>query len=129
MRALISFGFPIDVSDQEDGRRFNDMMDDWGWQRGTVVDFQNLVRDTFEAFAEGPKYQSSGLRVSLYSELLLQNQFMEYLDHDTMFVFYSMVFVLFYFIVHLRSILLGFISILLIILSFAMSNVIYCGIM
>jgi len=120
MRIIINFGAPLNV----DSIRYNDITDRFTEQKEKVSNFQSKMLQAINEFKmENP----DGLNVLIFSEAVSQIEFNKLVLRDTTFAVFSVTFVFIYFIVYLRSLFLGFISILLILMSFGFTALIHQG--
>lgn len=81
-----------------------------------------------KAINEFKEDNPNGLSVLIFSEAVSQIEFNKLVLRDTTFAVFSVGFVFVYFIIHLRSLFLGIISILLILMSFGFTALIHQGV-
>jgi len=78
--------------------------------------------DEFEKDNEG------GLKVIIFSQAVAEMRFQILVEQDTAFAGFSIMFVMIWFVVYLRSGFLAFIGVMLIVFSFSFTAIIYMGV-
>jgi len=121
MRILVNFGAPINY----DGKKYKDITDNYFEQRLKVNAFQGEWVKIIEKFKEE---NEKVITVDIFSEAVAQIEFGKLLQKDTAFAAFSIMFVMAYFVFHLKSFFLAGIGVLLILLSFGFTAFIHQGI-
>lgn len=115
MRATFNLAGPLDVN----GIRYSDKSD----RREEQKLFYKTYQHDFDAWVLNnyPSDSPSGFMAELVSTIIRQKAFSETVNEDTSFAIFSVIFVFFYFIIHLRSVFLAFIGISIILFSFCVT--------
>lgn len=121
MRILVNFGAPINYN----GKQYKDITDNYVEQRLQVNEFQGEWVKIIDKFKEE---NEKVITIDIFSEAVAQIEFGKLLQKDTAFAAFSIMFVMAYFVFHLKSFFLAGIGVLLILLSFGFTAFIHQGI-
>lgn len=120
MRSILTLAGPVNSIK----RRFTSLEDDEDAQYDLFTKFSDLVLDLTES--KDLKYEA--IDRLAYNQPLSQRMFRKQVDDDVAYAIFSVAFVFIYIIFHLESFFLALISMVLILMSFPFSYLIYTGI-
>lgn len=120
MRTIIAGAGPI----KDGSTRYKDVKDDPSQQDKVATEFQKSLRSLANSGAD--KY--TNVRRRVFASLLYTLYFQETLEKDVTWAVFSGLFVFFYIWFHLRSLFITALSMLMILMSFPISYLIYTGI-
>ena len=121
LRSFINFGAPLNY----DGVRYEDSGDRYRDQLKHVSNFQVNIKDYIDKMQEEMTYLDH--TTIIFSEEVVNEQLETQAQEDTMWAGGSVIFVTLYFIFHLESVILAFYSMLLVLLSFPVTQALYRG--
>ena len=120
IRSFMEFGAPLFI----DGVEYKDITDRFSDQKKIIYNYQKKVQDKVREIRD---YSYSLIKPDMWSEALMNEDFLQMAMEDTSYAVISVGLVFLYFCFHLWSVFLSFMGMILIILSFGVTAMIYEG--